>query len=171
MGTGDRGWRPGGLTPGYCLKPFQGFEDGLGNGQGKCRIDDGRCGGVGGWRRDVSNPEVIDAAGRGWDVSSQGVLVSKAWEVWRRDVSTVIEGLDTGWDVSSQKELWLARGTAATRRRRPERVWWFRARGNWRAAGRRWWRRRGAAAGGAFRCFIPEGWLVSLGIPAWVMRA
>ena len=48
LGTGDRGWRPDGLTPGYCLKPFQGFEDGLGNGQGKCRIDGGRCGGVGG---------------------------------------------------------------------------------------------------------------------------
>jgi len=47
LGTGDRGWRPGGLTPGYCLKPFQGFEDGLGNGQGKCRTDDGRCGGMG----------------------------------------------------------------------------------------------------------------------------
>ena len=28
LGTGDRGWRPYGLTPGYCLKPFQGFEDG-----------------------------------------------------------------------------------------------------------------------------------------------
>jgi len=34
LGTGDRGWRPGGLTPGYCLKPFQGFEDGLGKGRG-----------------------------------------------------------------------------------------------------------------------------------------
>jgi len=31
-------------------------------------------------------------------------LVSKAWEVWRRDVSRpeVIESLDRGWDVSSQ---------------------------------------------------------------------
>ena len=35
LGTGDRGWRPGGLTPGYCLKPFQGFEDGLGKRRGK----------------------------------------------------------------------------------------------------------------------------------------
>jgi len=26
-GAGDPGWRPEGLTPGYCLKPFQGFED------------------------------------------------------------------------------------------------------------------------------------------------
>jgi hypothetical protein len=33
--------------------------------------------------------------------------VAKAWEVWRRDVSTpeVIVGLDGGWDVSSQKVL------------------------------------------------------------------
>jgi len=107
LGTGDRGWRPGGLTPGYCLKPFQGFEDGLGNGQGKSRTDDGRCEGVGVWRRDVSRPEVIDAAGRGWDVSSQRVLVSKAWEVWRRDVSNpeVIDGAGRGWDVSSQEVL------------------------------------------------------------------
>jgi len=35
LGTGDRGWRPDGLTPGYCLKPFQGFEDGLGKRRGK----------------------------------------------------------------------------------------------------------------------------------------
>ena len=49
LGTGDRGWRPGGLTPGYCLKPFQGFEDRLGNGhRGKSRTDDGRCELVGG---------------------------------------------------------------------------------------------------------------------------
>ena len=43
----------------------------------------------------------------GWDVSSQGVLVSKAREVWRRDVSNpeVIEGVDRGWDVSSQEVL------------------------------------------------------------------
>jgi len=32
LGAADRGWRPDGLTPGYCLKPFQGFEDGLGKG-------------------------------------------------------------------------------------------------------------------------------------------
>jgi len=58
-------------------------------------------------RRDVAAPEVIDAAGRGWDVSSQRVLVSRAWEVWRRDVSNpeVIVGLDGGWDVSSQRVL------------------------------------------------------------------
>jgi len=59
------------------------------------------------WRRDVSNPEVIEGLDGGWDVSSQGVLVSKAWEVWRRDVSTpeVIAGVDGGWDVSSQEVL------------------------------------------------------------------
>ncbi len=57
------------------------------------------------WRRDVSSPEMIEGLDGGWDVSSQGVLVSKAWEVWRRDVSRpeVIESLDRGWDVSSQK--------------------------------------------------------------------
>jgi len=32
------------------------------------------------WRRDVSNPEVIVGLDGGWDVSSQRVLVSKAWE-------------------------------------------------------------------------------------------
>jgi len=48
----------------------------------------------------------------GWDVSSQGVLVSRAWEVWRRDVSTpeVIERVDGGWDVWSRKKFWVARG-------------------------------------------------------------
>jgi len=49
----------------------------------------------------------MEGLDRGWDVSSQGVLVSKAWEVWRRDVSTpeVSESLDGGWDVSSQRVL------------------------------------------------------------------
>ena len=105
MGTGDRGWRPDGLTPGYCLKPFQGFDDGLGKGRGSAELMTGVVGAWEVWRRDVSNPEVIDAAGRGWDVSSQGV--SKAWEVGRRDVSSpeVIQGMDGGWDVSSQKVL------------------------------------------------------------------
>jgi len=62
---------------------------------------------------------------RGWDVSSQGVLVSKAWEVWRRDVSNpeVIDGAGRGWDVSSQKVL----GCEGRPRRRdvaaPERGW------------------------------------------------
>ncbi len=80
LGTGDRGWRPGGLTPGYCLKPFQGFEDGLGKGRGSAGLMTGVARVWDVWRRDVFNPEVIDAAGRGWDVSSQRVLVSRAWE-------------------------------------------------------------------------------------------
>ena len=107
MGTGDRGWRPGGLTPGYCLKPFQGFEDGLGKGRGSAGLMTGVARVWDVWRRDVFNPEVIDAAGRGWDVSSQRVLVSKAWEVWRRDVSNpkVIDAAGRGWDISSQKVL------------------------------------------------------------------
>ncbi len=38
------------------------------------------------WRRDVSNPEVIDAAGRGWDVSSQKVLGCEGGEGLGRDL-------------------------------------------------------------------------------------
>ncbi len=93
LGTGDRGWRPDGLTPGYCLKPFQGFEDGLGKGRGSPEL--------------MTSCEVFEGLDGGWDISSQRVLVSKAWEAWRRDVSTaeVIEGLDWGWDVSSQTVL------------------------------------------------------------------
>jgi len=74
LGTGDRGWRPGGLTPGYCLKPFQGFEDGLGKDRGSPELmtDVARAREV--WRRDVSNPEVMEGRDRGWDVSSQKVL-------------------------------------------------------------------------------------------------
>jgi len=60
MGTGDRGWRPGGLTPGYCLKPFQGFEDGLGMGRGSAEL--------------MTSSEVIEGLDGGWDVSSQKVL-------------------------------------------------------------------------------------------------
>ena len=37
---------------------------------------------------DVSSPEVIEGRDGGWDVSSQGSRVTRAWEVWRRDVST-----------------------------------------------------------------------------------
>ena len=44
--TGDRGWRPDGLTPGYCLKPFQGFEGGLGKGRGSLEL---MTGVVGAW--------------------------------------------------------------------------------------------------------------------------
>jgi len=58
--TGDRGWRPGGLTPGYCLKPFQGFEDGLGKGRGSLEL--------------MTSCEVIEGVDGGWDVSSQEVL-------------------------------------------------------------------------------------------------
>jgi len=106
LGTGDRGWRPDGLTPGYCLKPFQGFEDGLGKGAGGPELMTGVVGAWEVWRRDVSNPEVIDAAGRGWDVSSQKVLGCEG-RPRRRDVAApeVIEGLDGGWDVSSQEVL------------------------------------------------------------------
>jgi len=91
--TGDRGWRPDGLTPGYCLKPFQGFGDGLGKARGSAEL--------------MTSCEVFEGLDGGWDISSQRVLVSKAWEAWRRDVSTaeVIEGLDWGWDVSSQTVL------------------------------------------------------------------
>ena len=46
LGTGDRGWRPDGLTPGYCLKPFQGFEGGLGKGRGSLEL---MTGVVGAW--------------------------------------------------------------------------------------------------------------------------
>jgi len=55
----------------------------------------------------MTSSEVIEGLDGGWDVSSQGVLVSKAWEVWRRDVSTpeAIAGRDGGWDVSSQEVL------------------------------------------------------------------
>jgi len=107
LGTGDRGWRPDGLTPGYCLKPFQGFEDGLGKGAGGPELMTDVASSWEVWRRDVSNPEVIDAAGRGWDVSSQEVLGREGVGVWRRDVASleVSESLDRGWDVSSQKVL------------------------------------------------------------------
>jgi len=57
LGTGDRGWRPDGLTPGYCLKPFQGFEDGLGKGMGSAEL--------------MTSSEVIEGLDGGWDVSSQ----------------------------------------------------------------------------------------------------
>jgi len=40
------------------------------------------------WKRDVSNPEAIDAAGRGWDVSSQEVLGLRGGGQWRRDVAS-----------------------------------------------------------------------------------
>ena len=75
------------------------------------------------WRRDVSNPEVIEGVDRGWDVSSQEVLGCEGG-ARRRDVASpeVIVGLDGGWDVSSQEVL----GCEGGRRRRdvasPERV-------------------------------------------------
>ena len=60
MGTGDRGWRPDGLTPGYCLKPFQGFDDGLGKRRGSPEL--------------MTSSEVMEGLDWGWDVSSQKVL-------------------------------------------------------------------------------------------------
>jgi len=67
LGTGDRGWRPGGLTPGYCLKPFQGFEDGLGKGhRRRSRIDDelrSHCGS--GWGLGRLVPEGVGFEGVG----------------------------------------------------------------------------------------------------------
>ncbi len=79
-GRGTRGWRPGGLTPGDCLKPFQGVEVGVGKGRGRPELMTGVASSGEVWRRDVSNPEVIDAAGRGWDVSSQKELwVARGW--------------------------------------------------------------------------------------------
>jgi len=80
LGTGDRGWRPDGLTPGYCLKPFQGFEDGLGKDRGSAELMTGvaRAWEVG--RRDVSSPEAIEDLDGGWDVSSQKVWLTRAWE-------------------------------------------------------------------------------------------
>ena len=70
MGTGDRGWRPGGLTPGYCLKPFQGFEDGLGKGRGSPEL--------------MTSCEVIEGLDWGWDVSSQEVLAARGALATRR---------------------------------------------------------------------------------------
>ena len=73
MGAGNRGWRPGGLTPGYCLKPFQGFEDGLGKGGGNAEL--------------MTSPEVMEGRDRGWDVSSQKVLGCEG-RPWRQVVLT-----------------------------------------------------------------------------------
>ena len=70
MGTGDRGWRPGGLTPGYCLKPFQGFEAGLGKGRGSAGL--------------MTSCEVIEGLDWGWDVSSQEVLAARGALATRR---------------------------------------------------------------------------------------
>ena len=128
MGTGDRGWRPGGLTPGYCLKPFQGFEDGLGKVRGSAELMTGVGRAREVWRRDVSIPEALEGlgigAGTGWDVSSQRVLVSKAWVVWRRDVSNpeVIAGRDRLGRLVSERVLGCEGWAVATRRRLPEGV-------------------------------------------------
>jgi|GEM_PF-5771841 len=46
--------------------------------------------------------DVSSQKDRGWDVSSQRVLVSKAWEVWRRDVSTPPKSL----------RVWIGAGTS-----------------------------------------------------------
>jgi hypothetical protein len=91
LGTGDRGWRPDGLTPGYCLKPFQGFEDGLGKGRGSAELMTGVAKAWEVWRRDVSTPEVIVGRDWGWDVSSQEVL-GREGVPRRRDV-----GAPRGW--------------------------------------------------------------------------
>jgi hypothetical protein len=80
LGTGDRGWRPYGLTPGYCLKPFQGFEGGLGKGRGSPEL--------------MTSSEVMEGLDEGWDVSSQ---MDRGWDVSSQK--------DRGWDVSSQKVL------------------------------------------------------------------
>jgi len=117
LGTGDRGWRPGGLTPGYCLKPFQGFEDGLGKGRGSAGLMTGVARVWDVWRRDVFNPEVIDAAGRGWDVSSQRVLVSKAWECGDETSpppKSVRVGMRAG--TSRRSKFWVARAREVWRR-------------------------------------------------------
>jgi len=54
---------------------------------------------------------VIESLDRGWDVSSQGVLVSKAWEVWRRDVSTrETISVWMGAGTSRPRKFWVARG-------------------------------------------------------------
>jgi len=109
LGTGDRGWRPGGLTPGYCLKPFQGFEDGLGKDRGSPGLMTGVARAWEVWRRDVSIPEAIEGLGIGAGTSRpRKFWVAKAREVWRRDVSNpeVIDGVDWGWDVSSQAGVW-----------------------------------------------------------------
>jgi len=97
LGTGDRGWRPDGLTPGYCLKPFQGFEDGLGKGRGSAELmtsSEVIEGLDGGW--DVSSQK-----DRGWDVSSQGVLVSKAWECG--------DGTSPPWSLALTRRAGIAR--------------------------------------------------------------
>ena len=72
LGTGDRGWRPGGLTSGYCLKPFQGFDDGLGKRRGSPEL--------------MTSSEVMEGLDRGWDVSSQKVLGCEGG-ARRRDVA------------------------------------------------------------------------------------
>ena len=113
LGTGDRGWRPDGLTPGYCLKPFQGFEDGLGKGRESAELMTGVASTWEVWRRDVSSPEVIEDLDGGWDVSSQGVLVSKTWEC----------GDETSPPPKSVR-VWMGAGTS-----RP-RGCWFRRRGS-----------------------------------------
>jgi|GEM_PF-1791524 len=146
LGTGDRGWRPDGLTPGYCLKPFQGFEDGLGKGRESAELMTGVARVWEVWRRDVASPDVIEGLDGGWDVSSQGVLVSKTWEC----------GDETSPPPKSLR-VWIGAGTS-----RP-RGCWFRRRGTcgdetspppksvrvWMGAGTSrprgcWFRRRGS---------------------------
>ena len=63
------------------------------------------------WRRDVSNPEVIDAAGRGWDVSSQKVLdcegVGSGDETSPPREGLVVSGageLEGGWSQVVEEE-------------------------------------------------------------------
>jgi len=99
LGAGDRGWRPNGLTPGYCLKPFQGFEDGLAKGRGSPEL--------------MASCEVLEALDGGLGrLVPEKVLGCEGVGGWRRDVSTpeVIQGRDGGWDVSSQKKFWVASG-------------------------------------------------------------
>jgi hypothetical protein len=60
---------------------------------------------------DVSSPEVIEGRDGGWDVSSQGSRVTRAWEVWRRDVSTPEPRTGAiGAGTSRPRKFWVARG-------------------------------------------------------------
>ena len=63
------------------------------------------------WRRDVSTPEVIEGRDGGWDVSSQRVLVSKAWECGD-ETSPTPKSLWVwiGAGTSRPRKFWVARG-------------------------------------------------------------
>jgi len=78
--------------------------------------------GVGVWRRDVSTPEVIEGRDGGWDVSSQRVLVSKAWECGD-ETSPTPKSLWVwiGAGTSRPRKSFGLRGEAtATRRHHPQ---------------------------------------------------